>query len=89
MAMLSKSIAGILLGAPLSAAALGSIVWLWPGPWGSAVIPVLVFFFPAWIAVMAASYLFRSATHAWAWLAAANVGAFGLLWFVRDASGVI
>ena len=56
---------------------------------GNAVIPGLVFFFPAWVAVMALAYLFRTATRAWVWLGAANVAAFGLLWLVRDAVGVI
>jgi hypothetical protein len=87
--MLSKSIAGILLGAPLSAAALGVVLWLWPGHWESAVIPVLVFFFPVWVAVMALAYLFRTAPRAWAWLGAANIAAFGLVWLVRDVVGVI
>ena len=87
--MLSKAIAGILLGAPLSATVLGVILWMWPGQWESAVIPVLVFFFPAWVAVMALAYLFRTATRAWVWLGAANVAAFGLLWLVRDTVGVI
>jgi hypothetical protein len=85
--MLSKALAGILLGAPLSAAALGVLIWAWPGDWERVVIPLTYLFFPAWAGVMAATYLFKSASRAWIWLAAFNALAFGLLWLVRDFAG--
>ena len=87
--MLGKCLAGILLGAPLSAAVLGLVVWSWPGEWEHVVIPVLLLFFPLWAGVMAAAYMFRNATRAWIGLAAANAIAFVLLWLVRDIAGAI
>jgi hypothetical protein len=87
--MLSKAFAGILLGAPLSAAALGVLIWAWPGAWQNVVIPITYFFFPVWAGVMAATYLFKTSSRAWIWLAAANALAFGLLWLVRDVAGAI
>jgi hypothetical protein len=85
--MLGKALAGILLGAPLSAAALGVLIWGWPGEWERVSVPLLSLFFPLWAGVMAATYLFKSAGRAWVWLAAANALAFGLLWLVRDVAG--
>ena len=85
--MLSKAIAGILLGAPLSAAALGVLIWAWPGAWERVLMPFSYLFFPLWAGVMAATYLFKSGSRAWIWLAAANAFAFGLLWLVRDVAG--
>jgi hypothetical protein len=87
--MLGKTLAGILLGAPLSAAALGVVIWAWPGEWESVSVPLLTLFFPLWAGVMAATYLFLSVSRAWAWLAAANALAFGLLWLVRDVGHAI
>ena len=85
--MLSKAVAGILLGAPLCVATLGVLIWASPGPWEHVVIPLMYLFFPLWAAVMAATYLFGSARRAWLWLAAANALAFGMLWLVRDVAG--
>jgi hypothetical protein len=85
--MLSKALAGILLGAPLCVATLGALIWAWPGTWEHVLIPLTYLFFPLWAGVMAATYLFKSARHAWVWLAAANALAFGLLWLVRDVVG--
>lgn len=87
--MLSRCFAGILLGAPLAAFFLGLCVWISPGPWENVVVPWLLLFFPAWVGVMAATYLFRSATRAWVVLLVANVAMFGLLWLVRDIAGAV
>lgn len=81
--MLAKTFAGILLGFPLALACVALAVYLWPGSSEAVTMPLLVAFFPAWIAVMGATYLFRSGVRAWAWLAAANLAAFAALWAAK------
>jgi len=81
--MLAKTFAGILLGLPLSMAVVSLVIWLWPHSSESVVIPIFVLFFPLWIGVMAATFLFRSGARAWAWLAVANLGAFGALFLAK------
>lgn len=81
--MLGRCLAGVLLGLPLSMALVGLFVWFWPGSSQGVVVPALVAFFPVYTGVMGAAYLFRSASRAWAWLAAANVVAFALLWVAQ------
>jgi hypothetical protein len=81
--MLAKAFAGILLGLPLSMALVTVAVWLWPYSSEAVVIPMLAIFFPLWIAIMAGTYMFRSGIRAWAWLAAANLGAFAALFLVK------
>lgn len=80
--MLAKTFAGILLGLPLSMALVSLAIWLWPHS-ESVVIPMLVLFFPAWIGIMAATFLFLSGARAWAWLAVANAGAFAALFLAK------
>lgn len=82
--MLAKALAGILLGLPLSMAVVSLAIWLWPHSSESVVIPMLVMFFPLWIGVMAATFLFRSGVRAWAWLAVANLGAFAALFLAKQ-----
>ena len=81
--MLAKAFAGILLGFPLALALVAVVIYLWPGSSEAVTMPLLVSFFPAWIGIMGATYLFRSGTRAWAWLAVANLVAFGALWAAR------
>ncbi|TCV92823.1 hypothetical protein EC912_106162 [Luteibacter rhizovicinus] len=81
--MIARCFAGILLGLPLSIALIACAIWAWPGSSESVVMPFLILFFPLWIGVMAASFLFRSGARAWAWLAVADVGAFALLWALK------
>jgi len=82
--MLAKTFAGIVLGLPLSLALISLAIWIWPGSSEAVVIPFYMAFFPLWIAVMAATYLFRSGVRAWAWLAVANVGAFAALFAAKQ-----
>ncbi|MEX1828412.1 hypothetical protein [Luteibacter sp. CQ10] len=82
--MLAKTFAGIVLGLPLSLAVISLAIWIWPGSSEAVVIPFYMAFFPLWVAVMAATYLFRSGVRAWAWLAAANVGAFAALFAAKQ-----
>ncbi|NID16609.1 hypothetical protein [Luteibacter yeojuensis] len=81
--MLAKTFAGILLGLPLSMAVVSLAIWLWPHSSESVVIPMLMLFFPLWIGVMAATFLFRRGAHAWMWLAAANLAAFAALFLAK------
>ncbi|QWT19596.1 hypothetical protein KPL74_17840 [Bacillus sp. NP157] len=81
--MLARTFAGILLGCPLSMAIVSLAIYLWPGGGEAVVIPWLVAFFPIWVVVMAATFMYRSGARAWAWLAVANVGAFAALFLAR------
>ncbi|WP_255988302.1 hypothetical protein [Chitinolyticbacter albus] len=81
--MWSKVTAGAVLGLPLSAFAVGTVIYAWPGPWQHSMVVGLVFFFPLWMAVIAASPLFRSAGRAWLWLALASAAAFAALWLIK------
>lgn len=81
--MLAKTFAGILLGLPLSMALVSVAIWIWPHSSESVVIPLMVAFFPLWIGIMAATFLFRSGARAWAWLALANLAAFGALFLSK------
>jgi hypothetical protein len=81
--MLAKTFAGILLGLPLALALVAVAIWVWPGSSESVAMPFLVAFFPVWTGIMGGTYMFRSGARAWAWLAAANLAAFGALWVAR------
>lgn len=81
--MLGKTFAGIVLGLPLSMALISFVIWVWPHSSESVFIPMMVAFFPLWIGIMAATYLFRSGARAWAWLAVANVAAFAALFLAK------
>lgn len=81
--MLARTFAGAVLGFPLSIAIVALAIWLWPGSSESAVIPLLVLFFPLWIGVMACTFLFRSGLRAWGWLVAANILAFAALFLAK------
>lgn len=81
--MLAKTFAGILLGLTLSMAVIALVIWVWPGSSEAVTLPVMMAFFPLWIGIMAATYLFRSGRHAWGWLAIANLVAFGALWAAK------
>lgn len=81
--MLAKTFAGIVLGLPLSMALVAVAIWLWPHSSESVVIPMMVIFFPLWIGIMAATFLFRTGVRAWAWLAVANLVAFATLFLAK------
>ncbi|WP_199098813.1 hypothetical protein [Dyella sp. ASV21] len=78
--MIARCLAGTLLGFPLAAALLAlALHWL-PEHGAAYVVPALILFFPLWTAVMVATYLFRSGTHAWLTLGVANAVTFLALW---------
>ncbi|SKB65455.1 hypothetical protein [Luteibacter sp. 22Crub2.1] len=81
--MLAKTFAGILLGLPLTLALISVVIWIWPGSSEAVTLPVMMAFFPLWIGIMGATYMFRSGPRAWAWLAVANLSAFAALWVAK------
>ena len=81
--MLAKTFAGILLGLPLAVALVALAIWIWPGSSESVTLPFLIAFFPAWTGIMGGTYMFRSGARAWAWLAVANLAAFGALFLAK------
>lgn len=83
----SKTLAGAVLGLTLAFALAGLLAW-W-GPDGiaardktQAVMWSIAWF---WLPVFALVYCFRSGARALLWLGAANVLAYGLLWWARGS----
>jgi hypothetical protein len=81
--MMTRCLAGTLLGFPLAAALLALALHALPNHGEAWVVPALILFFPLWIAVMAGTYMFRSGVRAWLVLGAANTVAFMTLWAAR------
>jgi hypothetical protein len=80
--MIARCLAGTLLGFPLAAVLPALLLRLLPG--GNAnLIPLLILFFPLWIAFMSGAYAARSGTRAWLALGGANAAAFLALWLLR------
>jgi hypothetical protein len=66
----------------LSAALVGLVSWLLPGPWQSTLVAGGLVFFPVWIGVFCLAFRFRTGTRAW-WaysaVAATGLAALALL----------
>ncbi|WP_432723513.1 hypothetical protein R0381_001029 [Jeongeupia wiesaeckerbachi] len=77
--MWGKLSAGVLLGLPLAVFGVGAVVYAWPGPWQDGMVLGMLAIVPAWIAVVAASPMFRSTVRAWTVLALATLAAFAAL----------
>ncbi|MFT3776744.1 MAG: hypothetical protein QM772_00465 [Ottowia sp.] len=82
----SKTLAGLLLGFTLAiicsgllAARLAGMPLPVSGQLAMWLVP------PVWLGVLSGVYFFSSGLRAWAWLAAANALALGLLWLARPA----
>ncbi len=86
--MIGRCLAGALLGFPLAASLLRLVLNALPHDGAAYLIPILILFFPLWMALMIGAYFFRSGTRAWATLGAANLLAFGALWLAQPATGV-
>lgn len=84
--MLAKALAALLLGMPLAVAMVGVAVYL-SGPHALTTLPLLLLFFPVWIAVMVSAFACRSGVRAWLWLGGATVAAHGLLLLLK--AGVV
>jgi hypothetical protein len=83
--MIARCLAGVLLGFPLSAALI-ALLYALPGG-QSALIALLLLFFPLWIACMTVAYFFRSGVRAWLSFGTANLAAFAALWLTRHLGG--
>ena len=86
--MISRCLAGVLLGFPLAAVVLSLLLRALPDGGDAYVIPALILFFPLWIAFMTGAYALRSGARAWLTLGAANAIGFFALWLTRHAAGV-
>lgn len=82
-----KSLAAVFLGAPLAVALVGLLALL-SGNQALTTLPLLLFYFPVWIGVMALAFGFRSGARAWLWLGGATVLGFAALHFLK-ASGLV
>ena len=77
--MWGRATAGIVPGFFLSAAIVGLVSWLLPGPWQSTLVVGGLVFFPVWVGVFCAGFQFRSGARAWAFYSlAAAAGLAGL-----------
>jgi len=85
--MTGRCLAGVLLGFPLAAALLQLLLRALPHDGAAYLIPMLILFFPLWIAFMIGAFVFRNSTRAWTTLGAANLLAFGVLWLTHTTPG--
>ncbi len=81
--MWGRALAGLLAGFFVAAAATGLVAWLPPGPWQRVLVPSLIAFIPLWMLAAIWAFSFRSASRAWAVMAATALTGFGLLWLLR------
>lgn len=79
--MIARCLAGTLLGFTLAAALPALLMHALPNG-GAWLIPLLILFFPLWIAFMAGAYASRNGTRAWLTLGGANAVAFLALWLL-------
>lgn len=79
--MIARCLAGTLLGFTLAAALPALLMRMLPDG-GTWLIPLLILFFPLWIACMTTAYAARSAMRAWLALGGANAAAFLALWLL-------
>lgn len=81
-----KGGAGLLLGFPLALALTGIFFFLAPGDWpptGGRYMLLRWLIPPMWLAILSASFMFRTAVAAWLWLGGATIVAFAVLAAVR------
>ncbi len=86
--MCDKAIAGMVPGFFLSAALIGLMCWLLPGPWQANIVVGVAAFFPLWTGVACAAFRFNSGRLAWCWLGALALLATGLLWLLQMAGWI-
>lgn len=78
--MWGRATAGIVPGFFLSAALVGLLSWLLPGAWQQTLVPGVIAFFPVWMGVIGASFMFADGKRAWLWLSALALLCLGALW---------
>lgn len=86
--MWGRATAGIVPGFFLSAAIVGLVSWLLPGPWQSTLVVGGLVFFPVWVGVFCASFQFRSGARAWAFYSLAAVAGLAVLALLRHLQRV-
>ena len=77
--MISRCLAGVLLGFPLTALLLRLMLRALPDDGASWIIPALILFFPLWWTLTAAALACRRAWHVWTTFTCANVVAFAVV----------
>ena len=65
--MLGKSLAAALIGIPLAALLVGMPALL-SSDQHRTTLPLLMLFYPAWVGVMACTFLFNTGLRAWLWM---------------------
>jgi hypothetical protein len=85
--MWGKSTAAVLLGMPLSVLLVGFAALL-SSDQATTTLPWLLLFFLVWIAVMTATFLFKTGLRAWLWLGGLTVAGYAALHFLK-ASGLL
>lgn len=80
----SKTLAGVVLGCPLSFALCGIYGYLGPGSRLDNYFVVLFLLLPVWTGLISWAFARRTGLRAWVWLALGNVVGFGLLALVRQ-----
>ncbi|MEM0953398.1 MAG: hypothetical protein AAGI24_04585 [Pseudomonadota bacterium] len=80
--MLARSLVGVFLSIPASAAIMGVFLSLTASERG-IIVPSLLMFFPLWVALASASYLQPTARRAAAVLLGISGGGFGLLAVIK------
>lgn len=78
--MWARAMAGIFPGFFLSAALVGLVTWLLPGAWEKTLVAGIIAFFPVWMGVIGASFMFGNGKRAWLWLVTLALMATGALW---------
>lgn len=86
--MWARATAGIVPGFFLSAAIVGLVSWLLPGPWQSTLVAGGLVFFPVWVSVFCAGFQFRSGARTWAIYSLASVLGLALLALLRHLNWV-
>lgn len=83
--MISKTVAGLLLGLTLATGVTG--LWGligWPS-FDAALTTAVVIVIPVWIGIWTATYRCSTAMRAWLWLIGANLLCFATLWGLKAA----
>jgi hypothetical protein len=86
--MWARATAGIVPGFFLSAAIVGLVSWLLPGPWQSTLVAGGLAFFPVWVGVFCAGFQFRSGARAWVVYSLASVAGLAGLALLRHLQWV-
>ena len=86
--MWARATAGIVPGFFLSAAIVGLVSWLLPGPWQSTLVAGGLVFFPVWVGVFCAGFQFRNGLRAWVVYSLASVLGLAVLALLRHLQWV-